>query len=66
MGAVSNVVLGAEATNFLFDAEYWHLEHTMEHQLSNAGISIDSVPEFQYWMWRLRSIVGCRRSKWAL
>jgi hypothetical protein len=37
----------------------------MEHQLSNAGLSIESVPEFQYWMWRLRPIVGCRRSRWA-
>jgi hypothetical protein len=28
----------------------------MEHQLSNAGLSIESVPEFQYWRWRLSFI----------
>jgi hypothetical protein len=26
-------------------AELWHLEHTMEHQLSDAELSIESVPE---------------------
>jgi hypothetical protein len=25
----------------------------MEHQLSDAGLSIESVPEFQYWKWWL-------------
>jgi hypothetical protein len=24
------------------------MEHTVEHQLSDAGLSIESVPEFQY------------------
>jgi hypothetical protein len=46
-------------------AEWWHLEHTMEHKLSDAGPSIESVPEFQYWKWRLHPIVGCHRSRWA-
>jgi hypothetical protein len=40
MGVESSVVLGIEATLFLLrrmglvsNTEYWHLEHTMEHQL---------------------------------
>jgi hypothetical protein len=37
----------------------------MEHRLWNAGLSIDSVPDFQYWKWRLCLIVGCRRSRWV-
>jgi hypothetical protein len=44
-------------------AEWWHLEHTMEHQLSESGLSIESVPEFQYMKWRLHPIVGCHRSR---
>jgi hypothetical protein len=26
----------------------------VEHQLSNPGLSNESFPEFQYWMWRLK------------
>jgi hypothetical protein len=37
----------------------------ISYQLSNAGLSIESVPEFQYWMWRLRPIVGCLMCGWA-
>jgi hypothetical protein len=37
----------------------------MEHMLWNAGLWIECVQEFQYWMWGLHPIVRCHRSRWA-